>query len=129
MPPPRGALAHAESKRSRARYVLEVSNEDERHEPDLVDRALHSFDHVLDLVHDRVLRPILLAGRFVAFGFILLLASLALLVSLVVGVVRLLNVYLFAGHEWLSYLAVGVIFLVAGLLIWRRRRPIKLRKP
>ena len=98
------------------------------HEPDFVDKALRAFDHVLDLVHDKVLRPIILAGRVIAFGFIIVLAALVLLSVLIIGFVRLLNVYAFAGHEWLSYLLVGVISLSAGLIIWRRRRPPNLRK-
>jgi hypothetical protein len=94
-------------------------NEAPRHDTDFVDRALHSFDHVLNLAHDRVIRPILVAGRAIAY---------ALIGALVIGVVRLMNVYFFAGHEWLSYLVIGTISLVAGLVIWRRRRPVDLRK-
>jgi hypothetical protein len=97
-------------------------------EPDVVDRLLGAVDHALDVVHDRVLRPILLAGRFVAYGFILLLVSLVLISVVIIGAVRLLNVYLFAGHEWLSYLIIGGLSLVVGLVIWRRRRPVNLRK-
>ncbi|MDE3008058.1 MAG: hypothetical protein KGJ10_02335 [Acidobacteriota bacterium] len=97
-------------------------------EPDVVDRLLGAVDHALDVVHDRVLRPVLLAGRFIAYGFILLLVSLVLISVVIIGAVRLLNVYLFAGHEWLSYLIIGALSLVAGLVIWRRRRPVKLRK-
>jgi hypothetical protein len=105
-----------------------VSDTDEPRGPDFVDRALHSFDHVLDLVHDRVLRPILIGARAVAFGFIILFMALVLLCVLVIGLIRLLNVYLFTGHEWLSYAIIGSIFLTAGLLIWRRRRPVNIRK-
>ena len=83
---------------------------------------------MLDLVHDKVLRPILLAGRFVAYGFIVLLASVVLLGALVIGLVRLCNIYLFAGHDWLSYLVIGVLSLVTGMIIWRRRRPVNTRK-
>ena len=97
-------------------------------EPDVVDRLLGAVDHALDVVHDRVLRPILLAGRFVAYGFILFLVSLVLVSVVIIAAVRLLNVYLFAGHEWLSYLIIGGLSLVAGLIIWRRRRPVNLRK-
>ena len=97
-------------------------------EPDLVDRALGGLDHLLDLVHDRVLRPILIAGRAVAFGLVIVLASVVLLCVLVIGLVRLLNVYLFAGHEWATYAVLGALFLLAGVLIWRRRRPVPLRK-
>ena len=95
---------------------------------DLVDKALHKFDHVLDLVHDKVIRPILLMGRFVAYGVIVFLASVVLFGALVIGLVRLCNIYLFAGHEWLSYLIIGVLSLVTGMIIWRRRRPVNARK-
>jgi hypothetical protein len=105
-----------------------VSEENEQREPDFVDKALHSFDHVLDVVHDRILRPILIAGRTVAFGFILVLVSFVLVIALLVGLIRLCNVYFFAGHEWITYAAVGALSVIAGLIIWRRRRPVSLRK-
>ena len=88
-----------------------MSDAPEQHEPDYVDRGLSWLDHVLDIVHDKVLRPILLAGRIVAFGFIILVAGL-----------------IFSGREWLTYLTLGTISLVAGLVIWRKRRPVTLRK-
>ena len=105
-----------------------MSEEKKEHEPDVVDKAFEAFDHVLDVVHDRILRPILVAGRTIAFGFILLLTALVLLIVLVIGIIRLLNVYLFAGHEWLSCLIVGGALVITGLIIWRRRRPATLRK-
>lgn len=105
-----------------------MSEANEPREPDFVDKALHSFDHVLDVVHDRVLRPILLVGRALAFGFIILLAVLVLLVALGIGIIRLLDVYAFSGHEWLSYAVIGALSLITGLVIWRRRRPIDTRK-
>lgn len=105
-----------------------MSEENEHREPDVVDKFLGRFDHVLDTVHDRVLRPLLIAGRTIAFGFILILMSFVLVIALLLGVIRLLNVYAFAGHEWLTYAVVGSLSLLAGLVIWRRRRPVNLRK-
>jgi ABC-type nickel/cobalt efflux system permease component RcnA len=95
---------------------------------DLVDKALFQFDHVLDIVHDRVLRPILLAGRAIAFAMIILLVSVVLVGALLIGLVRFVDIYFFAGREYLSYVSVGAISLVAGLIIWRKRRPLNLRK-
>ena len=97
-------------------------------QPDFIERALGLLDHLLDTVHDKILRPLLLAGRIIAYGFIIALAALFLVIALVIGLLRLLNVYLFAGHVWISYLLVGVLFLVSGLIIWRRRRPVPLRQ-
>ena len=102
-----------------------MSETNEPREPDIVDRVLHSFDHI---IHDKVLRPLLLAGRAIAFGFIIVLAVVVLLTVLVIGVVRLLNVYCFAGREWLSYLVIGGLCLIGGLVIWRRRRPANIER-
>jgi hypothetical protein len=96
--------------------------------PDVVDRILGAFDHLLDLVHDNVLRPLIIAGRAIAFAFVALLAFVVLLVALVIGLTRLMNVYLFAGHEWLTFAVLGAVFSVAGMVIWRWRRPVSLRK-
>ncbi len=105
-----------------------MSEEKKEHEPDVVDKAFEAFDHVLDVVHDRILRPVLVVGRTIAFGFILLLVALVLLIVLTIGIIRLLNVYVFAGHEWLSCLLLGGVLVVTGFIIWRRRRPANLRK-
>ncbi|HEV3187860.1 MAG TPA: hypothetical protein VGZ04_07415 [Acidimicrobiales bacterium] len=97
-------------------------------EPDLVDRLLSAFDHVLDIVHDKVLRPIIMAARALAYGFIIVLAALVFVAALIIGLIRLLNIYAFHGHEWITYASVGAVSLIFGLVIWRRRRPLKLRK-
>jgi hypothetical protein len=95
---------------------------------DIVDKALFQFDHVLDIVHDRVLRPILLAGRALAYGLIILLAAFFLIGALLIGLLRFVDVYCFAGREYLSYVSVGALSLLAGLIVWRKRRPVNLRK-
>ena len=94
----------------------------------MVDKTLTGLDHLLDVVHDKVLRPIMLAGRALAFSAILVLMSIVLVAMLVIGIVRFLDVYAFASHQWITYLLIGSISLVIGLVIWRRRHPGKLRK-
>jgi hypothetical protein len=105
-----------------------VTEASEPKEPDLVDRLLSAFDHVLDIVHDKVLRPIIMAARALAYGFIIVLAALVFVAALIIGLIRLLNIYAFHGHEWITYASVGAVSLIFGLVIWRRRRPLKLRK-
>ena len=100
----------------------------EENGPDVVDTLFTYFDRFVDALHDRVLRPIMLAGRFVAYGFILLLLAVVIVGALVIGVVRFATVYLFAQHVWITYLVIGAISLSIGLIIWRRRRPVPLRK-
>jgi hypothetical protein len=99
-----------------------VNDQNEQHEPDFVDKAFSQMDHVLDVVHDRVLRPIFIAGRAVAFGFIIVLMSIVLIVALLIALIRLFDVYVFSSHQWLTYVSIGAVFIIAGLFIWRYRR-------
>jgi hypothetical protein len=100
-----------------------VDEQREQRDPDFVDKTFSRLDHALDIVHDRVLRPIFIAGRAIAFGFILFLMAIVFIVALVIGLVRLFDVYVFASHQWLTYACIGALFVVAGLVIWRYRRP------
>ncbi len=95
---------------------------------DVVNKVLASLDRVLDVVHDKVLRPIILIGRIVAFSSVLFLAAVVLVSALVIGLVRLLDVYAFAAHPWITDVLVGALSLTVGLVIWRKRRPVELRK-
>jgi hypothetical protein len=105
-----------------------VSEGPDQHEPDVVDTLFVYFDRIMDTVHNRVLRPIMLVGRFIAYGFILLLLALVLVTALVIAVVRFSTIYFFAHHVWITYLAVSALSIGAGLYIWRKRRPVSLRK-
>ena len=105
-----------------------MTEQNEQRDPDLVDKAFGQLDHALDIVHDRVLRPIFIAGRAVAFGFIVALMAIVLVVALVIALVRLFDVYVFASHQWLTYVCLGAVFVAAGLVILRYRRPENVRK-
>jgi hypothetical protein len=94
---------------------------------DHVGPALDALDGALDWFHDKVLRPIILVGRFIAFGMILVVVGLVVLVALLIEIFRLLDVYAFGSHQWASYLVVGTVLVLAGLVVWRKRRPVRLR--
>jgi len=82
------------------------------------------IDDLVDTLHDKVIRPILLAGRWVAFSFILVFCAMVLAVALCVALLRLLDVYVFSAHQWASWALLGCLFLAAGLVTWRSRRPV-----
>ena len=105
-----------------------MSEGTDRPNPDVVDTLFSYLDRFMDALHDRVLRPILLAGRFIAYGFILLLVGVVVIASLVIALVRFSTIYFFAHHVWITYLVVGAIFITLGLVIWRKRRPLTARK-
>jgi hypothetical protein len=95
---------------------------------DLVSRLLRAFDRFFDQLHDRVLRPIILVGRTIAFGFILLLVGLATIIFTLIFAVRFLDIYAFAAHPWLTYAVLGATLVLAGSFVWRMRRPVRIRK-
>ena len=100
-----------------------MSEGTDRPNPDVVDTLFSYLDRFMDALHDRVLRPILLAGRF-----IVLLVGVVVIAALVIALVRFSTIYFFAHHVWITYLVVGAIFITLGLVIWRKRRPLTARK-
>ena len=84
-------------------------------------KAADAVDLVVDTIHDKAIRPALLAARAVVFGILVAVLALLVLVLLSVGLVRLLDVYAFGGRVWISYAVLGGIFSLAGLLAWSRR--------
>jgi hypothetical protein len=84
-------------------------------------KAADTVDLVVDTIHDKAIRPVLLAARIVVFGLLIAVLSAVVLVLLSIGLLRLLDVYAFPGRVWLSYLVVGGVFTVLGLLAWTKR--------
>jgi hypothetical protein len=105
-----------------------VPTSEEPREPDVVDTVLGTLDHYLDRFHDTVLRPIFLVGRSVAFGFLVVAFGLVAVTALLIGLVRILNVYAFSGKEYITYFVLGTFFVITGLIVWRQRKPVPLRK-
>ena len=96
---------------------------------DPVDLLLGALDRVLDTVHDRIVRPLLLLTRYLAFGFVLLTLATVAIVAGLLGLIRFGNVFIFQGLVWLNYLVVGALSTIIGLVVWRRRRAPTVRKP
>jgi ABC-type Fe3+ transport system permease subunit len=96
---------------------------------DLAGQAMSWIDQVVDTLHDKVIRPILLVGRSVAFSFIIAFSVIVIAVALAVALLRLLDVYVFPNHQWASWALLGLLSLVAGLVIWRQRSPVPTKSP
>lgn len=84
-------------------------------------KAVDAVDLVVDVVHDKVVRPALIAGRAVVFGVLIAFVALVVLILLAVGFVRLLDVYAFGDRVWASDALLGTIFGVGGFFLWLQR--------
>jgi hypothetical protein len=85
-------------------------------------RAADTIEAMVAAVHDRVVRPLIIAARAVVFGIVVASMALVLCVVLSVALVRLFDVYLFGGRAWASEALVGTVLTVAGIAAWSRRR-------
>ena len=85
--------------------------------------ATAKVEEVVGLVRDRTVDPVLRAVRYVVFGLLALSVSVLLAVLVAVGVVRILDNYLFHQRVWASYLIIGGIFSLLGLFLMRMRHP------
>jgi hypothetical protein len=91
---------------------------------DLAGTAMSFIDQVVDTLHDRVIRPILLVGRSIAFSFIITFSVIVIAVALCITLLRLLDVYAFPDHQWASWALLGLVSLGLGLFAWRYRREV-----
>ncbi len=84
-------------------------------------RALDTIDTVVATVNDKAIRPAIVAARAVVFGVIIGVVALAVLVLVSIGFIRLTTDYLFHYRVWVSYLALGGLFLLGGMFAYSKR--------
>jgi hypothetical protein len=92
-------------------------------------KAVDTVQLLVDTIHDKAVRPAVLAARAVVFGLLVAAMAILLLVLGSIAVVRLLDVYAFGHRVWLSDVVVGGLLTLAGLAAWTRRsaRPSPVR--
>jgi len=78
-------------------------------------------EELVALVRDRTLTPVVKIVRFVILGLIAIFIGGMTTVLLAVGVIRVLDTEVFHRRVWASYLVVGGIFSLTGLLFSRMR--------
>jgi hypothetical protein len=86
-------------------------------------QATETVETVIVAVRDKSVRPLTLVARAIVYGLVAGAVALMVLWLSSVGVLRLLDIYLFPGRVWASYALLGGIFTLAGLFLWTLRRP------
>ena len=85
-------------------------------------KAADFVEDAVEAVHDRVIRPLLIAARAVVFGILVATMALVLGVLLAIAVVRVLDTYAFGHRVWASEALVGGVMTLIGLAAWSLRR-------
>jgi len=90
-------------------------------EPDWTDQVTDLVVDVVDTVRDKTTGPVLKGARGLVYG------TIAFFVVIVLGIVALAlagrALSLIPVDEWISYLALGMLFTVGGFLLWTKRYP------
>jgi hypothetical protein len=85
------------------------------------------IESVVDTVRDKTTVPATQVARGIVYGIVVLVLALVILVLVIIGLMRVLYVYLpihpLARRIWVADAIVSAIFLGAGALVWRLRRP------
>jgi hypothetical protein len=83
-------------------------------------KATNTFINFIESVRNKTTGPILGLARACVYGVILTVSASITLIFLVIGLIRLINIAL-PGSVWSAYLALGLLFHIAGILLWSRR--------
>jgi hypothetical protein len=91
-----------------------------RNSSDWPSQAADTIVNVVETVRDRTTGPIMVVARALVFGVFIGTIGTAVIVLAIIGVIRLLDEIL-PSSVWLPYLVLGLVFVLAGVLIFRRR--------
>ena len=84
-----------------------------------------SIEALVGTVQTRVVRPVLLVGRALVFGILVIFLALVMIILIGAGTVRLMDSYFFEHRVWLSYLVTGGFFSLVGIVLWFLRTKSK----
>jgi hypothetical protein len=87
------------------------------------DWPAQAADTIVDVVgkaRQKSTGPALTVVSGIVHGLLVAIAATMAMILLVVGLVRLANNWL---DVWLTYLILGTVFVLTGLLMWRQRAP------
>ena len=92
--------------------------------PDWPQQATETIVGFVDNVKHKTTNPATKAARGLVYGIVIVLLGVPAAIMLMVGAVHGLNqvsTEVFGLGVWLVYLVIGLIFSIAGWVLWRKR--------
>lgn len=84
-------------------------------------KVAQGVEDVVGVVHDRVVRPLLIAGRAIVFGLVAAAMALVLCALLAIVAIRVLDVYAFGHRVWPADALIGAVLVAGGAFAWSKR--------
>ena len=78
------------------------------------------IDHVVAVIRSKTSDRLVGVARLVVYGLLAAVMGIMALILLLVAAIRFLDAYIPRG-VWIPYVALGAIFVVAGLFLWSKR--------
>ena len=88
--------------------------------PDWTVQVADTIESVVGSVRDKTAVPLETVARALVYGIVLGTMGVTALVLLTIIAIRVLS---FVLEVWAAYLVIGAIFTLAGMFLWRKRRP------
>jgi hypothetical protein len=85
-------------------------------------QAADRIEGLVTSVRDKTTVPLTTAARGIVYGLLVAFAAAVAMVLFAIAGVRILDIILPSGI-WVAYLVLGMVFVLAGVLAWRKRRP------
>ena len=83
-------------------------------------QAADTIERVVGTIRSKTADPVERVARVLVYGLLAAILGIAVLVLFTIAAVRFINAYL-PGDVWAAHLLLGVLFTVAGLVLWSKR--------
>ncbi len=98
----------------------EIASKDQK--PEWSERAAQMVVDLADSIREKGISPIYRMIRLVIYGIVAAILLVVIAVLLMLVVVRVLTDYVFFNQVWITYMVLGLIFIVLGFLLWSKRK-------
>jgi hypothetical protein len=88
-------------------------------------QAADTIENVVGTIRDKTTVPLTTAARAIVYGLLAMFAGATALVLFAIALVRLIDVVTGEGNVWIAHLIVGMVFVIPGFILWRKRTPKK----
>jgi hypothetical protein len=88
-------------------------------------QAADRIEGLVSSVRNKTTVPLTTVARGLVYGLLAAFAGGAALVLLAIALVRGIDVATGEGNVWIAHLSIGMVFFLAGVWAWRKRRPVE----